>query len=181
MPGMPTHQCNAPGCPESTATRYCPKHTTEANVKDDHDALYTTHKWRTKAKAYLAKHPFCMCKAPECGHDAKLGCLNVKTAEVDHIIPRTSGGSTWDEANWQRLCKPCHSVKTRRERNLPRVSSSRLTAQAQAKLDEYLAALMTLTGSAFRRLASRRGIGGSQTIQNWLPQPLRRLLLFCAG
>jgi hypothetical protein len=34
---------------------------------------------------------------------------------VDHIVPRSVGGSTWDRANWQGLSKVCHDAKTRRE------------------------------------------------------------------
>jgi len=35
--------------------------------------------------------------------------------EVDHIVPhRGDQALMWDEANWQALCKPCHSAKTAR-------------------------------------------------------------------
>lgn len=35
--------------------------------------------------------------------------------EVDHIIPVRDGGSEYDPANLQTLCKQCHAVKTRSE------------------------------------------------------------------
>lgn len=114
MPGSIPHKCNAPGCPQSTTTRYCPKHTKEANVKDSHDVLYTTWRWRKLREKFLAEHLFCECTHHACNHPA-VGCLDVSTAEVDHIIPREDGGATWDWDNLQRLCKPCHSRKTQRE------------------------------------------------------------------
>lgn len=58
--------------------------------------------WQKRRKDYIQKHPFC-CR---CGKP---------TTDVDHIVPRSRGGSD-DERNLQPLCKPCHNAKTGRER-----------------------------------------------------------------
>ena len=36
--------------------------------------------------------------------------------ECDHRIPLYRGGSVWDLANLQALCRQCHLAKTRRDR-----------------------------------------------------------------
>jgi 5-methylcytosine-specific restriction enzyme A len=58
--------------------------------------------WQRRRKAYLMANPICV----RCGHPAN---------EVDHIKPLSWGGAD-EEANYQALCKPCHSAKTARER-----------------------------------------------------------------
>jgi len=45
----------------------------------------------------LAQNPWCECGA--------------RTTMVDHIIPRSQGG-TDDPENLKAMCKPCHSRKT---------------------------------------------------------------------
>jgi 5-methylcytosine-specific restriction protein A len=54
----------------------------------------------------LAREPLCrICRR---------GGQAMAATEVDHIVPRSRGGSdTW--RNLQSLCKPCHSRKTARE------------------------------------------------------------------
>lgn len=38
------------------------------------------------------------------------------STEVDHIVAHKGDmGLFWDQANWQALCKPCHSRKTATE------------------------------------------------------------------
>ena len=47
------------------------------------------------------------------GKDAK--CTGIAKC-VDHITPhRGDMRLFWDRRNWQGLCRPCHSRKTRRE------------------------------------------------------------------
>lgn len=43
----------------------------------------------------------------QCGERGQLEC--------DHIKPVRDGGSEYDPANLQMLCKSCHAVKTRAE------------------------------------------------------------------
>ena len=71
-------------------------------------ALYQTAKWRRVRAAFLRMHP--RCAAPE----HAVGCDGLSSV-VDHVVPRSRGGSTWDRSNWQALSKPCHDAKTRRE------------------------------------------------------------------
>ncbi|MCE5267221.1 MAG: HNH endonuclease [Planctomycetaceae bacterium] len=62
--------------------------------------------WQRKSKVYLREHPLCA----EC---QRRGRVTVATC-VDHIVPhRGDRRLFWDEANWQGLCAPCHSIKTR--------------------------------------------------------------------
>jgi 5-methylcytosine-specific restriction protein A len=63
------------------------------------------HRWRKARAAFLAEHP--VCAHPSCAQPA---------ADVDHKIPH--GGNyqlMWDQSNWQPLCHPHHSAKTRIE------------------------------------------------------------------
>jgi len=75
--------------------------------KSRHERGYT-NKWAKVAKQYLAQHPWC--KTCE-----KLG-VRTRATEVDHIT-RHCGDTRlfWNSGNWQPLCKPCHSSKTRDE------------------------------------------------------------------
>jgi 5-methylcytosine-specific restriction enzyme A len=65
-------------------------------------------RWRKLAKWFKSKNP--LCADPFGVHDN----LPVPGTEVDHIIPRSRGG-TDDESNLQCLCASCHSRKTAAE------------------------------------------------------------------
>lgn len=66
------------------------------------------YRWQKARKAYLAKHPLCVA----CYRQGRV----TAASEVDHITPhRGDRALFWDSANWQALCKPCHSAKTARE------------------------------------------------------------------
>lgn len=82
------------------------------------NALYGHSKWRRSRAAYLRMNP--SCKASTHAQ----GCRGLAEV-VDHIVPRSAGGSTWDRGNWQGLSKLCHDAKTRREQG-------RLPARADA-------------------------------------------------
>jgi 5-methylcytosine-specific restriction protein A len=75
--------------------------------KSRHQRGYT-NKWAKVAKQYLAEHPWCKACA-------QIGRKTPAT-EVDHIV-RHQGDQRlfWRRDNWQQLCKPCHSSKTRDE------------------------------------------------------------------
>jgi len=77
-------------------------------VGKDLSTLYSNRRWRTARKAFLRLHPRCQAALhePACGRLSEV---------VDHIVPRSAGGSTWARSNWQALSKPCHDAKTRRE------------------------------------------------------------------
>jgi len=42
-------------------------------------------------------------------------CASTERVQVDHIVPVSRGGSEFDNANLQTLCRPCHKEKTRQE------------------------------------------------------------------
>lgn len=63
--------------------------------------------WRAARAAYLAQHPLCA----ECAKDGR----TTIAVDLDHIQPhRGDRGLFWDSSNWQGLCRPCHTRKTRR-------------------------------------------------------------------
>ena len=121
---MPRKICVAFGCEElaSAGLSHCPEHeeirqakiaARKAEAQQGAEAqanrrLYRSTAWQRAAKGYLAKHPVC-------AHCAELG-LVVPATEVDHIDPHLGDRTKfWDRANWQPLCKPCHSRKTAKE------------------------------------------------------------------
>lgn len=61
--------------------------------------------WRQARLAFLQSHPLCV----QCASTARVTAASV----VDHITPHKGNMALfWDTANWQPLCKPCHSRKT---------------------------------------------------------------------
>ena len=112
MPYKLKRLCAAPGCPKLTHAARCQAHTRENRQAYDqrrgsaHERGYTWQ-WQKYRAAYLQREPLCRsCKA--------VGRF-VAARELDHIKPVSQGGSFWDPANHQPLCKPCHSAKTMRE------------------------------------------------------------------
>ena len=66
---------------------------------------YNTRAWRERRLAFLIA-----CKY-KCAVD---GCNNAAST-VDHVKPISSGHDPYDQANWQALCKPCHTAKSSKE------------------------------------------------------------------
>lgn len=121
---MPKKICNRPGCGASVAPPgvNCPTHTLQvintASHTDSRTGRATAHqrgyghKWRKARLIFLKRNPLCV-------HCLENG-VTTAANEVDHII-RHSGSDDplfWNQDNWQSLCKPCHSTKTRKESNL---------------------------------------------------------------
>jgi 5-methylcytosine-specific restriction protein A len=70
--------------------------------------FYDSTAWRKCRKAYLGAHPLCV----DCERKGKL----TPATEVHHVTPRKQDDElafAW--ANFEGLCKSCHSRKTRRE------------------------------------------------------------------
>ena len=89
---------------------YCEQHARLVQLQYDADRPSPSRRgygrrWRKLRAMYLSHHP--LCEDPFDLH----GDMPPVATEVDHIIPKRSGGSdAWD--NLQALCKPCHSRKT---------------------------------------------------------------------
>jgi 5-methylcytosine-specific restriction endonuclease McrA len=117
MPTAPPTRCPEPGCHELTQGGRCEAHARKpwAN-RSKAWGSGSTRKWREARKRQLQAEPECR----RCG---------AKATEVDHIVPRSEGGSMWDPANWQSLCGPCHEVKSAEDtRRRTRTEGSRLTS-----------------------------------------------------
>ena len=124
MPQAAPRPCRQPGC--STLVTgpigYCDPHRKESwaaqnkvrrSTFEGHarQAFYWSPRWRAFRRIYLASHPLCvMCESS--GRVAS-------ATEIDHVVPVSRGGETWDDGNLQALCKPCHSSKTLAE-SVPR-------------------------------------------------------------
>ena len=86
-------------CPEfAVKGSRCAKHQPAYRGSSTQQGYGST--WRRRRVVVLANGPCCPC-----------GAL---ATEVDHITPRSQGG-TDDPENLQALCKPCHSSKTAKE------------------------------------------------------------------
>lgn len=83
------------------------KVTPDAKRESSHARGYDA-RWRKARAAYLVQHGLCVV--------CQRGGRVVAATEVDHITPhRGDYDLFWDQANWQALCKPCHSHKTATE------------------------------------------------------------------
>ena len=61
-----------------------------------------SYRWQRLRASLLAREPLCRkCRRP--------------AEEIDHIVPRSKGGSLFDLSNLQPLCRVCHHAKTGRE------------------------------------------------------------------
>ena len=114
MPNLPLRYCAHPGCRNTIGARqgYCATHRGQAerlmrrsNVLSVKRDFYETWRWRQVRRLFLQEHPLCV----HCQRDGRTEAAT----EVDHVIPhRGDERLFWDDANWQALCKPCHSRKT---------------------------------------------------------------------
>ena len=114
MPSRAKRPCAQPGCATLVDHGCCPAHTRaqrieqEARRENAHQRGYD-RRWAKARAVFLAREPLCR------------RCLGrgvlTKATEVDHVVPHRGDLSLfWNRANWQPLCKPCHSTKTAGER-----------------------------------------------------------------
>ncbi len=114
MPSAAPRPCPYPGCGVLVAAGgHCPRHKAQRQREADAHRQSSTARgydgrWRKARATHLRKHPLCE------AHLAR-GQL-VEETYVDHVVPHSGDRALfWDSANWQSLCKPCHSQKTARE------------------------------------------------------------------
>jgi 5-methylcytosine-specific restriction endonuclease McrA len=72
------------------------------------------YKWAAFAKSFLRRCPFCL----ECGYHG----LDVMAQVVDHLVPRSQGGSLFDRDN---LIPLCHAHHNKLKRDLERLAAER--------------------------------------------------------
>ncbi|AZF90343.1 MAG: HNH endonuclease [Phage 5P_3] len=103
MPIKPQRACAESGCPNAAlpGSSRCAQHHRERKREADTRLSAAQrgydHKWRMTRARFIKEHPLCIC--------------GEKATDVDHIIPRSQGG-TDEWCNLQALCHSCHSRKT---------------------------------------------------------------------
>ncbi|MFW6070450.1 MAG: HNH endonuclease [bacterium] len=114
MPRGASTPCRAPGCARLSepGSGYCAGHRSVRTAGRPNRGSSTQQgygaRWRKIRRRQLAREPLCR-------HCQKEGRVTEAT-EVDHIKPRSQGGTDADE-NLQSLCKAHHSRKTAHEVN----------------------------------------------------------------
>ena len=110
---MKTKLCKKPGCLNVVipGKDFCQKHICMQGRKlfsvrrksSEWHGLYNSRRWRSEKAEFLKQYPYCFV----CGG---------KADTVDHIKPHKGNVELfWNKANWQPLCKSCHSRKTLKE------------------------------------------------------------------
>lgn len=110
MPSRPVEICNDEECDHPTVpgTDFCAKHTKHHNhnVKlEPPNPVYTSARWRRLRKMVIAEEPMCR-------------YCEKATRVVDHIVPISMGGSTWNRENLQGVCQECHNRKRQEEQRI---------------------------------------------------------------
>ena len=125
MPYRSKKPCNQPGCSELVKAEftYCENHREiKKEKKRERDKkynkekrdpklrkFYSSWKWRKCRDKYVKQNPLC----EKCKENGK----TVEADEVDHIIPvKVRFDLRFDFENLQSLCKRCHSIKSRKDR-----------------------------------------------------------------
>ena len=106
--------CSFPMCPAVHTNRgsYCDRHMKPGRVIQAEKPSMRYHsmydkRWRKEAKAYLRKHPMCVCV------DCKGSRRPLPANIVDHITPHKGDSRLfWDRENWQSMNRICHGGKT---------------------------------------------------------------------
>jgi 5-methylcytosine-specific restriction endonuclease McrA len=52
-------------------------------------------------------------RSPRCAYCRKR-FSKVKQSTIDHVIPRSKGGSAWRPSNWALACRSCNAAKADR-------------------------------------------------------------------
>jgi 5-methylcytosine-specific restriction endonuclease McrA len=114
MPRRALSVCPTSGCPELTTGGRCAACRSRAEkVRGSGGARGSTRRWQAFSKAYIAKHPACLCMADWCARIHQPGQCDQPSTDPDHIdgTGRT-GPRAYDPTNLRPLCHACHARKT---------------------------------------------------------------------
>jgi 5-methylcytosine-specific restriction enzyme A len=105
MPTAALKPCQQSGCNALIKSgAYCAKHKKQSerkyNATRQDSRFYMGRDWQRVRREHIEAEPVCR------------SCKKAMATQVDHIIPRSKGGSDYDHANLQSLCHRCHSRKT---------------------------------------------------------------------
>ena len=107
MANRPTLPCRQPGCSELIpGGGFCEAHKRPTWNKEHTMPIA----WTTTHRRILKRDPICNI------------CHKAKATTVDHIVPRSEGG-TDDDSNLAGACQPCHDRKSQAEANRGRLKS----------------------------------------------------------
>ena len=131
---MAKRPCARVGCPNLVVKGYCEscavQHTSlkKADLRRPSAAKRGYgRRWQAAREHYFRGNPLCV--DPYGIHGARF----VVADELDHIDPhRGDMVKFWDQANWQGLCRACHSRKTATEESSFAACTSTRHAQAAA-------------------------------------------------
>lgn len=113
-PTLPLPKCKIPTCNETSVARgrpYCQAHIREdykVQQRFSNDPFYSSPEWKNVRASYGSRHPIC--------EQCERNNIIVPRYCVDHIVPRSLGGSAYSEENLQALCRLCHDKKRTQER-----------------------------------------------------------------
>lgn len=107
MPGPIKRFCGNPGCPKViSGAGYCDRHRPKPRPRESSTARQYDYAWQKVRARQLKKEPLCR----DCLETGRV----TEAIDVHHIVALSKGGPRLDPANLMSLCKPCHSVRTRR-------------------------------------------------------------------
>lgn len=107
LPTKPKHACAHPRCAAlvESGVRYCGYHAAQhrndyPRKHPEYQKLYSSQRWMTFRKSYLAEHPLCANYAT---------CHSLATI-VHHIVNHEPHEELiWNFDNLKPLCAPCHA------------------------------------------------------------------------
>lgn len=112
MPSVPTSQkCKFLGCSGTKifGTNFCATHGGKRSEKYSTNAkLYNSSAWKQLRKVNRSEYPLCA--------SCLLRGLVVETEHIDHVIPHQQDEDRFLVNLFQGLCAPCHTQKTKLER-----------------------------------------------------------------
>jgi 5-methylcytosine-specific restriction enzyme A len=116
VPNAPLRPCAEPGCGSLVPKGRCPEHArTKDKARGTAQQRGYDYAWAQYSINWRQQHPMCGERMDGMIYTEHSECAReniVSPAEVvDHIVPMSRGGSKWDPANHQSLCRSCNTAK----------------------------------------------------------------------